>query len=145
MYDGEEVAGRMDVWKMENMFLLLAYLVCTVFVKGYQRVVCPLEVGHFLRGRLVLPTSIHMSRPTSINQCVGNHKPPEATVMGKKETLLHERHTPINTLIIFDPTLFQRTKVFCSRWGRRRGRQIGGVFNCKRQKEREEKRNNGAV
>lgn len=35
------------------------------------------------------------------------------------------------------PTLFQRTQGFSSRWGGRRGRQVGGVFNyIKRQKGR---------
>lgn len=34
------------------MFLLLANLVCTGFFKGYQGAVCPLEVGHYLSGRI---------------------------------------------------------------------------------------------
>lgn len=73
--------------------------------------VCPLGIGHFTRG-VGLYTQ---SRPIPVRQCVGNHKPPEATVMGKKETLHHDRHTTIKTLNIFDPTLFQRAKVLCGR------------------------------
>lgn len=38
---GSRILEQTDVWKMENMFLLLATLVCTGFLNGHHSVVCP--------------------------------------------------------------------------------------------------------
>lgn len=87
VYDAEEEAGFQKKWmcgkngKHGPAFgksRMYKFLFGGVNVWG-----CPLETGHVQRG---IEGFTRGCQPTSVPQCVGDYKPPEATVMGGKET-----------------------------------------------------------
>lgn len=130
---GSRVLEEMDVWKMENVFLLLATLVCTGFLNGHHSVVCPCRCCMSWEGGL---KSTPRANP---------HQYPDVVAITKLQKIQswkrRKAHSPPSeTKKLFQahlyswPTSFQRTKVLRSRRGGRRGRQICGVFNCKRRK-----------
>lgn len=134
---GSKISEEISVWKMENMFLLLATLVCTGFLKGYQCVVCPLEVGLVPGGGGLKsnPRAKPRQHPNVLAitklQKLQSWKEWNHALSSIRDSYTHLKHSW--------PTLLRRTKVLCSRWGRRGGRQIGGVFNWKKVEKEEER------
>lgn len=81
---GCRISEEMDVWKMEKMFLLLATLVCTGFLNGYQCVVCLLysRWGVSWEGGL---NSTPRANPHQYPNVLAIIKTPEDSVMEKKK------------------------------------------------------------
>lgn len=93
----QDFRRKMDVWKMEKMFLLLSTLMCTGFSNS---VVLSPTAGHFKRrwGGILKYTQ---SDPTSVSQCGGDLKTPESPAMEKKETKLSSIRDTLSTTLMF--------------------------------------------
>lgn len=96
---GSRLLEEMDVWKMENVFLLLATLVCKGFLNGHHSVVCPCRCCMSWEGGL---KSTPRANP---------HQYPDVVAItnsrrfshGKegKRTLLHQRQKTLWSTLIF--------------------------------------------